>query len=103
MIDVKKLIQFDELEAVKKYYSKGCEVNKVFDNSETALHWACEFLRPDVVELLLTIGADPHMKTNTGADAKAVTLWFGESAVGYTSDECTTILQLLNRADELRY
>lgn len=38
------------------------------DEGHTALHWACSLAQPDVVQLLLNAGANPHILNNTGTN-----------------------------------
>jgi ankyrin repeat protein len=52
----KSIIECNDLEAIKQFYTAGADVNAIYENGDTALIMACSYLSVDAVKLLLELG-----------------------------------------------
>jgi hypothetical protein len=95
MEDIKEIIKSRDLSKVKAYFDKGHDINEQYANGETALIMACEFQSLDIVEYLLSLGANTALKESGGYDAEAVAYWHGEVRMGFYSKQCKAIVSAL--------
>jgi len=57
------------VETVEKLITRGCDVNYVNSNNETALLYACKAYDSIIIRILLKNGADPNIESETGETA----------------------------------
>jgi ankyrin repeat protein len=95
MEDIKEIIKSRDLTKVKAYFDKGHDINKQNSSGETALIMACEFQCLEIVEYLLSLGANTALKESGGYDAEAVAFWHGEVRMGCYSKQCKAIVAAL--------
>lgn len=72
MEDLKEIINSRDLPKVKAYFDKGHDINEQYANGETAIIMTCEFQSLEIVEYLLSLGANTAIKESGGYDAEAV-------------------------------
>jgi len=95
MDDVKKIIKSRDLSTVKAYFHKGHDINEQYANGATALIMARDFKSLEIVEYLLSLGANTTLKESSGYDAEAVAYWHGELRMGFYSKQCKAIVSAL--------
>jgi len=92
---VREAISRGDAESVRKAIESGFDPNAQDSKGCTPLIFAAEFQRPEIVRLLLTLGADASHRESNGYDASEVAAWHGEWRMGAYTEESAEIRAML--------
>jgi len=81
---MRAVLFIDSTEIAHKLLSKGCRVNSIDIDGNTALHYACNSQNPQPkIELLLKYGADQNILNNKGEDVLYLSAKYSLDALKY--------------------
>lgn len=92
---VREAIGRGDAEFVRKAIDAGFDPNAQDSRGCTPLIFAAEFQRPEIVRLLLMLGADASHKESNGYDASEVAALHGEWRMGAYTEASTEIRAIL--------
>lgn len=96
-MELKIAIECNDVKKVKELISSGIHINAQDSEGMTPLMWATQAQQPEMVTLLMELGADPKIKDNKGYDALAIACWNGEYRMGAYTRECKRIIDTFKR------
>jgi uncharacterized protein len=84
---------------VRALLEGGADLTTVDYEGKTPLMLAAKAGDPEIVELLLAVGADPTPKDKLGYTAEMIAYWYGEYRMGSYTPESEKIVEMLRKAE----
>ena len=94
-MNLKDAIKSNDINKVRMLLLNGKEIDTTDEEGMTPLMWAAQAQLPEMVELLLEMGANPKLKDNLGYDAMGIACFNGEISNNAYSKECKRIITIL--------
>ena len=95
MNQIEAFIKSGHLDELRDFYSEGTDVNELYAEDKTALMYACEFQKLEIVKYLISIGANPWLKDNKNFDSEGIAFWYGEASMMNYTKNCKLIIKAL--------
>jgi ankyrin repeat protein len=87
-----------QTDRVRALLADGADLTSTDETGLTPLMVAASAGSPEIVELLLSAGADPKPKDKFGYSAQDLAYWYGEYRMGAYTPESLRIVEMLQRA-----
>ena len=83
------------MDKLRDFNSDDADVNELYAEDKTAIMYACEFQKLNIVRYLPSIGANPWLKDNKEFGSEDIPFWYGEASIMNDTKNCKLLIQAL--------